>query len=91
MFFYFLRSFLRLAHEIATAYRLPPGITPFDVRGVMLLTSNPSRWRTAIVGTLMATASWLPSVMAADKTQADYYVQSLPGAPEGPLLKMHAG
>ncbi|KAJ9613010.1 Cell death protease [Cladophialophora chaetospira] len=27
----------------------------------------------------------------ADKTAADYYVHSLPGAPDGPLLKMHAG
>ncbi|ETN42253.1 uncharacterized protein HMPREF1541_04194 [Cyphellophora europaea CBS 101466] len=25
------------------------------------------------------------------KTQADYYVKSLPGQPDGPLLKMHAG
>lgn len=29
------------------------------------------------------------SVMA--KTPADYYVQSLPGQPDGPLLNMHAG
>lgn len=29
--------------------------------------------------------------VAADKTAADYYVKSLPGAPDGPLLKMHAG
>ncbi|KAI9829758.1 MAG: Cell death protease [Sarea resinae] len=29
--------------------------------------------------------------VAADKTAADYYVHSLPGAPDGPLLKMHAG
>jgi len=28
---------------------------------------------------------------ASDKTAADYFVQSLPGAPDGPLLKMHAG
>ncbi|KAI9841705.1 MAG: Cell death protease [Sclerophora amabilis] len=27
----------------------------------------------------------------ADKTAADYFVHSLPGAPDGPLLKMHAG
>jgi carboxypeptidase D len=32
----------------------------------------------------------LPAV-AAEKTQADYFVHSLPGQPEGPLLKMHAG
>jgi len=30
-------------------------------------------------------------VAGADKTAADYYVHSLPGAPAGPLLKMHAG
>ena len=31
------------------------------------------------------------TVSGADKTAADYYVKSLPGAPAGPLLKMHAG
>lgn len=33
------------------------------------------------------------SALAADpaKTAADYFVRSLPGAPEGPLIKMHAG
>lgn len=29
--------------------------------------------------------------VAADKTAADYFIHSLPGQPEGPLLKMHAG
>ncbi|EXJ55526.1 carboxypeptidase D [Cladophialophora yegresii CBS 114405] len=33
----------------------------------------------------MALRAW------ADKTAADYFVKSLPGAPDGPLLKMHAG
>lgn len=49
-------------------------------------------------------ASWrrLPAVMAgialalsglasADKSAGDYFVHDLPGAPEGPLIKMHAG
>lgn len=49
-------------------------------------------------------ASWrqLPAVMAglslalsglagADKSAGDYFVHELPGAPEGPLIKMHAG
>lgn len=27
----------------------------------------------------------------ADKSAADYFIRSLPGQPEGPLLKMHAG
>lgn len=31
-----------------------------------------------------------PTLVSA-ATAADYYVRSLPGAPEGPLLKMHAG
>jgi carboxypeptidase D len=31
------------------------------------------------------------SRLALAKSAADYYVHSLPGAPEGPLLKMHAG
>ena len=28
---------------------------------------------------------------SADKSAADYFVHELPGAPEGPLIKMHAG
>lgn len=43
-----------------------------------------------MLGGLIATVSWLPSIMAAEKTQADYFVHDLPGAPL-PLLKMHAG
>lgn len=31
-----------------------------------------------------------PAAVAA-QSAADYYVRSLPGAPNGPLLKMHAG
>lgn len=45
---------------------------------------------------------WLPYILATicthvvlfvscEKTAADYYVARLPGQPEGPLLKMHAG
>lgn len=33
----------------------------------------------------------LAPALAAASSAADYYVHSLPGAPEGPLLKMHAG
>lgn len=55
----------------------------------MLFTSSPSRWRTALIGGLLASVSWIPSV-SADKSQADYFIHELPGAPE-PLLKMHAG
>lgn len=39
------------------------------------------------IGTLL---SGLPLITCA-KSASDYYVSSLPGAPEGPLLKMHAG
>lgn len=40
---------------------------------------------TACVLLFMALRAW------ADKTAADYFVHSLPGQPDGPLLKMHAG
>ena len=43
----------------------------------------------AVCGLLTLTA-FIPGNMA-DKTAADYFVHSLPGAPDGPLLKMHAG
>ncbi|KAH6652674.1 pheromone-processing carboxypeptidase KEX1 [Truncatella angustata] len=45
--------------------------------------------RIAACGLLML-ASWVPTA-SADKTAADYFVHSLPGAPAGPLVKMHAG
>lgn len=46
----------------------------------------------ALTQALAFAAAWLPAVAAAsDKTAADYFVHSLPGAPPGPLLKMHAG
>ena len=35
--------------------------------------------------------SWTATLAAADKAAGDYFVRSLPGAPEGPLVKMHAG
>jgi carboxypeptidase D len=46
----------------------------------------PSIWTFLfIVLSLAMTAS------SSEKTQADYFVHSLPGQPDGPLLKMHAG
>jgi carboxypeptidase D len=39
---------------------------------------------------LLTSLSWIPTAYADKKTAADYYVDTLPGAPE-PLLKMHAG
>lgn len=35
-------------------------------------------------------ASWTPTV-SAQMAAGDYFVHSLPGAPAGPLVKMHAG
>ena len=55
--------------------------------------SRPSAagWRhlPAIVAAL--TLSWTTTVSAAGESAGDYFVHSLPGAPEGPLVKMHAG
>ncbi|CAO2658638.1 Nn.00g063610.m01.CDS01 [Neocucurbitaria sp. VM-36] len=55
----------------------------------MAFTSSSLRWGIALLGGLLATLSWTPGVVA-DKTQADYFIHELPGAPQ-PLLKMHAG
>lgn len=61
----------------------------------MILLSATSPWRgsgslVALAYGLLASMSWIPNAYAVDKTAADYFVHSLPGAPE-PLLKMHAG
>ncbi len=40
--------------------------------------------------TFLLALFWV-SIVTAEKTAADYYVHSLPGQPDGPLLKMHAG
>ncbi|KZM25465.1 serine-type carboxypeptidase [Ascochyta rabiei] len=56
----------------------------------MFCTDSQSRWRTALVGGLLATLSLLPGSAAQAKTQADYFIHELPGAPQ-PQLKMHAG
>ena len=55
---------------------------------------NMSQWRRqewmAVVSWIfLGCLAWLPNAVA-EKTGADYFVTSLPGAPE-PLLKMHAG
>lgn len=53
-----------------------------------------STWHNGFVGagvlSLLSALAW-PSLVMADKSAADYFVHSLPGAPPGPLLKMHAG
>jgi carboxypeptidase D len=48
-----------------------------------------STWTGSLACSLLYCSSWMASAVA-DKTAADYFVSSLPGAPE-PLLKMHAG
>jgi len=40
---------------------------------------------------LLGAFLWALPIAQAEKTAADYYVKSMPGAPKGPLLKMHAG
>ncbi|KAK5129370.1 Cell death protease [Meristemomyces frigidus] len=54
--------------------------------------TSPSRRRLREWPTLLSLASllWLPTLAAADKSAADYFVSALPGAPS-PLLKMYAG
>ncbi|KAK3903841.1 Alpha/Beta hydrolase protein [Staphylotrichum tortipilum] len=48
-------------------------------------------WRhlPAVVAALLS--PWSATLAAAEKSAGDYFVHSLPGAPEGPLVKMHAG
>ncbi|KAK3359035.1 Alpha/Beta hydrolase protein [Lasiosphaeria hispida] len=52
---------------------------------------SPGRWKQLPAVLIAAlTLSWTASVVAGPAA-GDYFVHSLPGAPEGPLLKMHAG
>ncbi|KAH8893249.1 alpha/beta-hydrolase [Thozetella sp. PMI_491] len=55
-------------------------------------TSTRAAWKRlpAVVAAALA-LSWVSPVAAADKTAGEYFVHSLPGQPEGPLIKMHAG
>ncbi|KAH6840711.1 pheromone-processing carboxypeptidase KEX1 [Chaetomium sp. MPI-CAGE-AT-0009] len=48
-------------------------------------------WRHLPVIIAALTLPWTATLAAADKSAGDYFVHSLPGAPEGPLVKMHAG
>ncbi len=67
-------------------------------RSAIVMPLSAPRWRwwrrllspqwIALIWVLLAP---MLAVVAAEKTAADYFVESLPGAPEGPLLKMHAG
>jgi carboxypeptidase D len=48
-------------------------------------------WRRlpAIIAAL--TLPWTATLAAAEGAAGDYFVHSLPGAPEEPVVKMHAG
>ncbi|KAI0108162.1 alpha/beta-hydrolase [Daldinia grandis] len=54
--------------------------------------SPASLWSSVRVaaGALLGLACWI-SVTHAEKSAGDYYVHSLPGVPEGDMIKMHAG
>ena len=55
-------------------------------------TSHPrrQRWRTSLPLATLLSLAYLPRLAFADKTAADYFITSLPGAPQ-PLLKQYAG
>ena len=55
--------------------------------------SRPSgvRWKHLPAVITALALPWAAPVAAADKSAGDYFVHSLPGAPDGPLVKMHAG
>lgn len=66
------------------------------MRVVLILRDRKMRWHRDIF--LFVLRSWTffevlscSPASATDKTAADYYVKSLPGQPDGPLLNMHAG
>lgn len=54
-------------------------------------TSKPETWLRRLIPWALTTLLLMASPAMAEKTAADYFVHSLPGQPDGPLLKMHAG
>jgi carboxypeptidase D len=60
---------------------------------MLLFTLLSSEWRwKQVIRVFVAASLFISLPVSADKTQADYFVSSLPGAPEGvPLEKMFAG
>jgi carboxypeptidase D len=51
-----------------------------------------ARWQTFAISAAMAIGLLgTPAAAQGSKTAADYFVHSLPGQPDGPLVKMHAG
>ncbi|KAL2141464.1 hypothetical protein VTI28DRAFT_2387 [Corynascus sepedonium] len=48
-------------------------------------------WRLPAMVIAALALPWTATLAAADKTAGDYFVHSLPGAPEEPVVKMHAG
>lgn len=48
-------------------------------------------WRQPVIAVAALAMSWAAAPAMATLAAGDYFVHSLPGAPEGPLLKMHAG
>lgn len=50
------------------------------------------RWKQLPIFVAAVALAWTaPALAAANKAAGDYFIHSLPGAPPGPLLKMHAG
>ncbi|KAK5217434.1 Cell death protease [Exophiala xenobiotica] len=52
---------------------------------------SPAGWLARLTHWTLAVLLFTALPAKGDKTAADYYVHSLPGQPDGPLLKMHAG
>lgn len=57
----------------------------------MLSQFLPSSTKGGAAVMLLSVLSLLLSPLVSASSAADYYVHSLPGAPKGPFLKMHAG
>ena len=73
------RIFSALHSIMQIPNRFPPGHT---------VSSGSSLWLLYTVATVLLFGQ---QIVAAENSAADYYIRSLPGQPEGDLLKMHAG
>jgi hypothetical protein len=80
-----------LLPESCGSIRDSPGRTSRYKMWLLNRISSKTKLSGRMAYSLWLLTNFLFSLAETQKTQSDYFVHSLPGQPDGPLLKMHAG